>query len=123
MFGFGWKPKEGIVYRSWFRGGTHSGKSADVFITFDGKTKERGTFSITGNKCEIRLGKGEMKWGMERGDWKFDEHTIRRLIMPKTNVSFSKKTKQIYQSGQNGYVGKEICYVAKIKQSKQVTSS
>jgi hypothetical protein len=64
-----------------------------------------------------------MKWGMERGDWKFDEHTIRRLIMPKTNVSFSKKTKQIYQSGQNGYVGKEICYVAKIKQSKQVTSS
>jgi hypothetical protein len=67
---FRWKPKEGIVYKSWYKGNSHFGKSAIVTILFENKQYE-GTFKVHNETCEIRVGKG---------------HNMRRLIHPKMSL-------------------------------------
>jgi hypothetical protein len=111
-----WKPRQGIVYKSWSKGDSHFGKSAVVKIIYTGEEYEDGTFSVNGEKCELRLGKS--KWP-----------NVRRLITPTENVSFKKKVQDIDtiwsgpMLGQNGYAGKEIVYTAKILDAQAVKES
>lgn len=108
-----WKPREKLVYKSWYRGNSHFGKSAVVKIIYAGEEYDDGTFSVNGEKCELRLGKS--KWP-----------NVRRLITPTENISFKKEAKNIDtiwngpMIGQNGYCGKEMVYTAKVLDSKAV---
>lgn len=104
-----WKPRNGVVYKNWYKGDTHLGKSATVKIIYNKKEQE-GTFRISNRTCEIRIGKGYNKL---------------KLFTPVENVVFQKKIKQIDTIwkgglGQNGYYGKDIQYTAKVLDSKKV---
>lgn len=104
IFGsLGWKPREGLVYKSWTKGDSHFGKSATVKILIDNK-EQIGTFSVKDGKCEMRIGKGQNK---------------QRIMTSLNNVSFHKVVKHIDsiwsgKQGQNGYYGTDIQYSAKI---------
>jgi hypothetical protein len=108
--GQGWKPREGLVYKSWTKGDSHFGKSATVKIVYEDK-EYIGTFRVKDGKCEIRIGKGQNKF---------------KLITPSSNVSFNKNVKHIdsiwsgKRLGQNGYYGTDIQYTAKIIDPKIV---
>ncbi len=108
-----WKPREGLVYKSWTKGDSHFGKSATVKIFYEvdnfyrGYLKQnnnwyQGTFRVKNGQCEIRL--------------KNDQKTF-KLTTSIDNVSFKKKIEHINtiaKYGQNGYAGTEIQYTAKI---------
>ena len=119
-----WKPKQGLVYKSWFKGDSHFGKNAVVKIIYAGKEYEDGTFRVNGEKCELRIGEGKWIYGPQCGKVKL--FNVRRLITQTENISFKKKVKNIDtiwggpRLGQNGYAGTEILYVAEILNPKNV---
>jgi len=110
ILGYSWKPREGLVYKSWTKGDSHFGKSATVTILYEDK-EYIGTFSVKYGKCEIRFGKGQNK---------------HRLITVSSNISFKKTIKHIDSIwngpmlGQNGYYGTDIQYTAKVLDPKAV---
>ena len=115
-----WKPRQGIVYKSWSKGDSHFGKSANVTILYD-HNEYNGTFSVNAGICEIRIGEGEWKYGLEHGSLKLCN--VRRLITSAENVSFKKAIRHIdtiSTLGQNGYAGTEITYVAELLNPKIV---
>jgi hypothetical protein len=105
-----WRPREGLVYRSdWSHSSSHFGKSIDVKIIFDGKERT-GTFKVYKDACELRLLDSPNK----------------RLTTSVSNVDFEKTDKTINTyatAGQNGWAGRSITYVAKIKDKSQVKFS
>lgn len=107
---FRWKPRNGVVYKSWWKGDSHFGKSAEVTIIYK-KKAQKGTFRVHNGICQVRIGKG---------------HNKIRLFTPVDNVTFKKQQRKIDSIwkgglGQNGYYGKEIQYTAKIRDSSKVT--
>jgi hypothetical protein len=121
FFASRWKPRKGIVYKSWHKGDSHFGKEATVTILLDDK-EYKGTFNVQNDSCEIRIGEGIWKWSLNRGDLKL--HNVRKLVTPVENVLFKKEVKHIDSistRGQNGYVGTEIRYTAKILDSKLIS--
>jgi hypothetical protein len=109
-----WQPIQGTVYKNWFKGDSHFGKTATVKILFNGEEFD-GTFSVNGDKCEIWIGEGKWEYGLQHGEMKL--HNIRKLQTSTQNVSFKKSIKKvdsISKLGQNGYAGTEITYVAQI---------
>ena len=116
-----WKPKQDLVYKSWFKGDSHFGKTAVVKIIYAGKEYEDGTFRVNGEKCELRIGEGKWIYGLQYGKVKL--FNSRRLITQTENVSFKKAIRHINSIstlGQNGYAGTEITYFAEILNPKNV---
>jgi hypothetical protein len=113
-----WQPRQGIVYKSWFKGDSHFGKTAIVKIRYDNKEFD-GTFSVNEERCEVWLGEGKWEYGLQHGEVKL--HNIHRLITTTQNVSFKKTIRNIdsiSKLGQNGFAGKEIKYIAEILNPK-----
>lgn len=100
---FGWRPHENLVYRGWYKGDSHFGKSSTVLIQL-GNEEHAGTFKVSEGICEIRIGKTQM-------------------ITSEENVRFNKRTRYINsipQLGQSGYAGREINYTVKIIDKRKV---
>ena len=115
-----WQPRQGTVYKNWFKGDSHFGKTAIVKVRYDSKEFD-GTFSVNGEKCEVWIGDGKWEYGLQHGDMKL--HNIRKLITSIQNVSFKKTIRNIdsiSKLGQNGFAGKEITYIAEILNPKIV---
>jgi hypothetical protein len=116
-----WQPKQDLVYKSWFRGSSHIGKNAVVKIIYKDTEYKDGTFKVTNDKCELRIGEPKWNFGLERGSVKL--LNSRRLITSVKNVEFTKKINEIdtiISYGQNGYRGKEIVYTVKILNPQDV---
>jgi hypothetical protein len=119
-----WKPRQGIVYESWFKGSSHIGKNAVVKIIYKGIEYKDGTFRVTNENCELRIGEPKWNYGLEHGSVKL--LNSRKLITLTKNVEFTKSIKEIdtiISHGQNGYRGKEIFYTAKILDAQAVKES
>lgn len=91
-----WRPREGLVYKSWTKGDAHVWKAAEVRIEMDGRFYD-GTFMLKGEKCTLHL------WHKGR------KPTV--LNLPRKKVKIKKKESVIGGEPQ-GYTisGKRITY-------------
>ncbi len=115
-----WEPRQGLVYKSWFKGDSHFGKTATVKVLFENKEYD-GTFSVNGESCEVRIGEGKWKYSLQKG--RVELYNVRQLISPSQNVNFKKAIRHINSIstlGQNGFAGTEITYCAEVLDSKKV---
>ena len=96
-----WKPRKNVIYRSWIKTPfiRANMRVFTVKIIINNEIITNGSFSVGNKWCEIRAGPY-------------------KLILPRKNVEFYKKTRRwdnISKYGQNGDAGMETLYIVKVK--------